>query len=319
MTTELRKLKFDKNGSFKLLQFTDTHNSRILDERTKTAMDYMIDETNPDLVLITGDTVPTGDIKSLDDLKRSIAQNAIPMENRSIPWAITFGNHETDGLAELNITKDDMLKMFMEYPHNINTLGPADIDGSGNDLLLIESSESTTPIFAVWLIDSNSYAPDIIGGVEVRSYAWVCFSQVRWYWDTSIELEKTYGRKIPSLMFMHIPLREFNYYRDFSDFTGEINENPAPSKFNSGLFTAALERGDVKGIFAGHEHINTFVGNWYGITLGYSGGIGYDTYGIKSDDETEQNRLRGARIFYLNENEPETFKTEYLLIGDKIK
>ena len=35
------------------------------------------------------------------------------------------------------------------------------------------------------------------------------------------------------------------------------------------MFSAILDRGDVKGIFCGHDHINTYHGNYYGVLLGY--------------------------------------------------
>jgi hypothetical protein len=80
---------------------------------------------------------------------------------------------------------------------------------------------------------------------------------------------------------------------------GKRNEPEGPAPFNSGMFTAILDRGDVKGVFCGHEHNNTYYGNYYGVLLGYAGNTGFGTYGLSG---AERNRLRGARVFNLDEN-----------------
>ena len=119
-------------------------------------------------------------------------------------------------------------------------------------------------------------------------------------------------------MFLHIPLQEINNIMQPGKFEEEMNEVASCSVMNSGLLLQLFERGDVKGIFAGHDHINNFVGDWYGIKLGFSGSIGYTGYGLKGTNDAEVNRLRGARIFMINENEPETFTTKYVT-ADSIK
>ena len=58
---------------------------------------------------------------------------------------------------------------------------------------------------------------------------------------------------------------------------GERNEEEYPGPINSGMFPAMLERGDVKGVFYGHDHVNTYMGNYYGILLGYAGSTGFGT------------------------------------------
>ena len=54
---------------------------------------------------------------------------------------------------------------------------------------------------------------------------------------------------------------------------GSKRESPACSELNSGLFYACLERGDVKGIFCGHDHGGIwrlpFVGGVYAPEQGF--------------------------------------------------
>ncbi len=89
---------------------------------------------------------------------------------------------------------------------------------------------------------------------------------------------------------------------------GERNQDECPGPFNSGLYSALLERGDVKGVFVGHDHINDYVGNYFGIVLGYAASAGFGTYGLPVN-EPEPNRLRGARVFILHEDAPNDFET----------
>lgn len=49
---------------------------------------------------------------------------------------------------------------------------------------------------------------------------------------------------------------------------------------NSGLFTTLFSARDVKALLVGHDHINDFCGDLFGIKLCYGGGIGYHAYGL---------------------------------------
>lgn len=311
-------LSFRGDGSFKIVQFTDAHYIPVANPRTVSGMNLILDSEKPDLTIVTGDCVETGPCKTLNDLKQAIDHVAQPMEARGIPWAITFGNHDRDNLEQIGISQDAMLGLYQKYPHNINRRNPRGVFGAGNADLLINGGASGQPIFGIWLIDSNAYAPQEISHQKMGGYGWIQFSQVRWYWDASIALEKRYGRKIPSLMFFHIPLQEQRDAMAAAKSTGEMNEACCCGPVNSGLFSAILERGDVKGVFVGHDHINTMVSDWYGVKLGYSGSIGYGTYGLKGKDDKETNRLRGARVFVLREKDPANFETRYLTV-DSLK
>ena len=79
---------------------------------------------------------------------------------------------------------------------------------------------------------------------------------------------------------------------------GERNEDECPGPFNSGMFNAILERGDVKGVFVGHDHVNDYYGNYYGVLLGYAPGTGFGAYGLPGAD---RNRMRGGRVSELTE------------------
>jgi hypothetical protein len=304
------KLHFRADGTFKIVQFSDTQDGANTDPRTITAMNDILDAEKPDFVVITGDCVDTGKCQTQVDLRKAIANIAQPMESRGIPWAVTFGNHDHDNLAALKLSENEMLALYRHYPHNVNKKEPRGISGAGNANLLIDSSTAQSPVFGIWLLDSEAYAPK-----EIRGYDWIHFNQVRWYYETSTALEKRLGAKLPALMFFHIGLCEFKEALAAGKFTGEMNEGVGSSRINSGLFAAVLERGDVKGIFVGHDHIDAGVADYYGVKLGFGGNIGYATYGLEGD-ETARNRLRGARIFTIDERHPADFKTWYVTAAE---
>ena len=311
------KLKFNSNGKFKIVQFNDPQDDERIDRRTIELMEKVLDSEKPDFVVINGDMLASGPDTPLE-LKQAINNLAQPMEQRKINWAITYGNHDEDSTPKNGLDETDMLEIYMSYPHNMNQPSEKGITGTGNSNLLINNSKGTTPAFNLWLLDSGRYAPDEIAGQDFEGYPdwdWLRFNQVNWYYETSKKLEKRFNRKVPSLMFMHIPLWEHRYMWFASkeerseakhelavkkhSIVGERNEDECPGPFNSGMFSAILHRGDVKGVFCGHDHINTYAGNYYGVMLGYAGNCGFGAYGLSG---AEKNRLRGARVFNLDES-----------------
>ncbi|SER60495.1 hypothetical protein [Corynebacterium cystitidis] len=84
--------------------------------------------------------------------------------------------------------------------------------------------------------------------------------------------EQRHGRLIPSLMFSHIPTYEHEdmwnggpgatteaKHRNAIDtffITGEKHEVATVGAINSRIYAACQERGDVRGIYRGHDHLN---------------------------------------------------------------
>lgn len=331
-TNENENLLFNENGKYKIVQFNDTQDDEEIDPRTIELMNKVLDEQQPDLVIVNGDVI-NGDMETPEEVKQAMDNVIQPMEESGIHWAVTFGNHDEDHTEKTGIDEEDMLNYYMSFEHNVNKPDSKDITGTGNANLAIKNSKGNAPAFNVWLFDSGRYAPEEIAGQDFEGYHtwdWIKQDQIQWYTKTSEKLEQTAGYKVPSLAFMHIPLPEFEYMWYGSPYggteeshqkaverhkiTGEKNECVCTGPFNSGLFSAMLDRGDVKGVFSGHDHINTFVGNYYGIMLGYAGSTGFGTYGLGGE---EDHRLRGARVFHLDENaEDVVVNTEMVFAKD---
>ncbi|EID56364.1 metallophosphoesterase family protein [Saccharomonospora xinjiangensis] len=310
------RLRFRQDGGFTIVQFNDTQDDHRTDRRTIELMEHVLDSERPDLVVLVGDNINGGPANATQ-VYQALNNIIQPMERRRIPWAATFGNHDEDSTARTGVDESDMLRFFRRYPHNVNPAGAREITGTGNTNLLIRSARNGKPAFNVWLLDSGRYAPERIAGQDFTGYPtwdWLRADQVRWYLDTSEALERRYGAPVPSLMFQHICLWEHRYMwfasvdsRTEADharavakhsIVGERNEDECPGPFNSGMFSAIQHRGDVRGVFVGHDHINTYVGDYYGVLLGYGPGTGFGTYGLGGADK---HRLRGARVFKLDE------------------
>jgi hypothetical protein len=315
------KLKFAADGKFKIVQFNDTQDGPRTDRRTIELMEKVLDAEKPGFALINGDVI-NGSSQTVTEVKQAINNVVQPMESRGIPWALTFGNHDEDSMPNgTGMDEAKILDFIRSYEFNANSKNDK-IVGESNSQLLIASSKSAKPVFGIWLLDSNRYAPKTVGGQDfegLMSYDWIRPEQIAWYRQASIATENRYG-KVQSLMFFHIPLWEHNHMWYGAQFTsndadhekaikkhsivGVKNEGVYTGAFNSGMFAALQERGDVRGVYCGHDHINTYMGDYYGIELGYGPGTGFGTYGLGG---TENHHLRGARVFELDENKKSVY------------
>ncbi|HMM18714.1 MAG TPA: metallophosphoesterase, partial [Petrimonas sp.] len=86
---EAQKLNFNKNGIFKIAQFTDVHyvpgNSKS--DTALLAIQRVLDMEKPDMVIFTGDIVTGKPVKTgWDNVTKLVI-------DRKIPFAVALGNH----------------------------------------------------------------------------------------------------------------------------------------------------------------------------------------------------------------------------------
>lgn len=297
------ELRCRADGTFKIVMFSDTQDDETLDPRTTALMEKVLDAEKPDFVVVGGDCISGGECGTVDEVKQAITQVARPIETREISWAIVFGNHDQEHFARTHLGKDEVIAYYASFPHNMNVRGDLKIHGVGNDVLLVGDKVGRDPIFCVWLLDSGEYAPKNVGG-----YEWIHADQVAWYHRTSKEIQRRYGHRVPGVMFFHIPLQEFARMHARGVARGDRNEPEAASKIRSSIFPAIVERGDVKGIFCGHDHVNNYVGEWHGVMLGYDAAAGYNSYNLPDSDPSSA-RTHGGRVFLVSESDPWHFRT----------
>ena len=105
-------LKFRADGTFKILQLTDTHYVSG-DPRSRRALlnvEEMLDSEKPDLVIHTGDVIFG---KPAEESLREILS---PIAERRIPFAVTFGNHD----EEFGKNRREAYEIVRSLPYNLN-------------------------------------------------------------------------------------------------------------------------------------------------------------------------------------------------------
>lgn len=278
-----RQLSF-QNGKFKIVQFTDLHwtSGSPKCAETESTIRTILKSENPDIAILTGDIVT--EAPAINGWMSVVEI----FNNAKVPFVVTMGNHDAEHMA-----KDSIYDLLQKSPYYVGTKGPGDVMGCGNCVIPIFDSMTKKKVESVlYCIDSNDYQPDKLYGV----YDWIHFDQIAWYRKQSAHFAScNNGRPLPSLAFFHIPLLEYNeLIGDGKTFGNDREGGVASSKVNSGIFASFLDRKDVMGVFAGHDHDNDYVGINKRILLGYGRVTGADAYG---------ELIRGARIIELYEGE----------------
>jgi hypothetical protein len=288
-------LRFRDDGTFTIVQLTDLHwhNGEPEDLRTLDLVGAVLDLEKPDLVVLTGDVV--GGYDSRDPgggMRRVVA----PIETRGVPWAFAFGNHDDEGPA----SRLELLAVLKEHDGCVAERGPEELPGAGHYVLRVASARGEALAAALYVLDS--------GGANDRGmgdYDWFSGAQVRWYLETARALAAEYAapgpgpvraERLPALAFFHIPLPEYEEVWRTRTCLGFRHEAVCAPAVNPGLFAAFLESGDVMGTFVGHDHVNDFEGDLWGVRLCYGRAGGYGSYG-------RDGFSRGARVIRLREGE----------------
>jgi|GEM_PF-443404 len=291
------KLTYNEDGSFRVLIIADCHmnykaNATDVQE-VKDRIKLLVDNEDPDLVIYTGDN--TINSYSDADLRANLDIITSYVEEKQIPWCHVYGNHD----EEYGMTKAKQQAVYESYEYCVSKSGPADIFGVGNYVLGVYKADGTLGS-VIYCLDSGAYANGSVHSTG-NGYDYVKDNQVEWYKETS-ELLQQYngGTVVPALMAFHIPLYEnrlaYNNRNNkdvVSEWNGERNEDICSSKSDKNdLFETILERGDVKATVSGHDHINDYMFNYYGIKLCNSPNV--------SDLEYHDHRMQGGRVFDMN-------------------
>lgn len=322
------KLKFREDGTFHLLQVSDLQDNcnsgESLKEGTKQRLEAMIEATDPDLVIFTGDQIWPNGLTDEAYFIRYVDRMTEMLEEKGIAWGIVFGNHDNEtGYEGLNSTvrKWRQIEIYESYPHCVAVSGDPDIFGVGNYVIPILSNDESRIEFNVWCLDTGDYTRNIDKTVYDTSnteyysqvdrpdkYDFIKYDQQLWYYNTSTILENyNGGQKITGAMFGHICLPEFkDMYQNREDesvhFTGYRKEEECCASVNSHMFDTILARGDVKGYYTGHDHINNYSGMWQGIELAYGGSLTTDMYGSYNTNLPSP-ETQGGRLFTIVQGE----------------
>ncbi|MBE6775182.1 MAG: hypothetical protein E7543_03220 [Ruminococcaceae bacterium] len=332
------KLQFREDGTFKILQLSDIQDNLYLQPLTKNFIIDLLDKTEPDLVVLTGDNI--GPHKALTKWgNRRLINNVMEIfEERGVKVAAVFGNHD----GENRMSKDEQFAFYQQYTCFIGTETEEEkaLSGSGTyNLPIMSSEDDSRTVFNLWMFDSQEYNEEN----DLGGYGCVQKDQIEWYVKTEKALtDENGGKPVPSLAFQHIIVPEVyevltetgtaenweivsttedyaegysmiksdivytlpEKYRDEDTFLSETCCSP---EYSNGQIQAMIENGNVLGIASGHDHKNSFVIPYEGVDIIQTPTVGFGSYG----DEN-----RGARLITLREDDLSDYETDVIFFRD---
>lgn len=293
-----RALRFREDGSFKMMQWTDVHYTfdDADDARSLALLRDLLASERPDFVMVSGDLV-FGEQAALL-LPKALA----PLCASGIPWSFVFGNHD----AEYADNADELFEILRASAGFVGGDDPHAGKGKGNHFIPIYDRGGRTPWLIAGLDSGRDHPMKKIGG-----YDRVTRQQIDWYLDQVRAWETRQG-DFSVFAFQHMPVPEIEDVWRFETTYGCKREGFGSPTVNSGETAALLEDGHTRALFFGHDHMNSFYGEYFGLTLGYGRASGYGGYG-KPDFP------RGCRMFVLHENPQTPFETyEVLDTGERM-
>ena len=319
------KLNF-KNGKLTIMQISDAQDTQWVRHTMVSMLEKACDKINPDLVVFTGDNILGN---HLDDyrfgsgkrnlkrkqeykiLKRALRHVFRIPEERAIPFAVIFGNHD-----DMNsFTKDEQADIFRAYKMNKGCENTGKLCGTYR--LPVYSSDDSEKLLDLYMIDTAYMDKEndvCVNGVIPETVEW--FRK-----QTAVAAQEGDAN---ALMFMHIPLQEVCEFVDVdeenrqvslrSDCIGKAGEPVTPVEQENGFYDAVLENGKVSMIISGHDHTNNFIGEKDGIKFIATPAASFRCYGSKDS--------RGVRVFEIDENDPYNVNTYTVsmpeLLGDNL-
>ena len=266
-------LKFDENGDFRILHLTDWHTSYPLPELQKQLVFESLAAADPALVVLGGDLSEAAH----EDQAAAIREICDIFVEAKIPFVITFGNHD----YMHGYTIDEMFAFYKEFggEYFIGVDEDPALFGCGTCSLPVYSNDGSRVAYNIYCFDSGD-------SVEGKGYDSVHADQIEWYRAKAEALKSENGGSfVPSVVFQHIIVQEIydklfreadekfsvgvrEYETKTYDLTpipnlssmkdGYIFEKPCPGYYNHGELDAMSENGDIRAIFCGHDHYNSF-------------------------------------------------------------
>lgn len=312
---EEKHLRFNSDGKFTVLNYSDFQDDIILNSVTKRFIKNTLEKVKPDLVVLTGDNIDGRGAKTEKAAKKAIDNYMSVFESFGVPVAIVFGNHDDDSTA---LSKEEQVEFYSSYSVSLMYDEGEDVSGVGNYIVPIYASDSSGKVkFNLYMFD------------DCASSHHLALDQIEWYKAQSDKLSSENGGPVPSIAFQHVimpeiydALKQTDKYRpgavywkgkpyvlpDNASEDSVLNEKPSPDNTDLGELQAFIEQKDVKAVVSGHDHGNAFDVEYKGVRF-----ISTPTAGFRPSGNL---RTRGARIIELDEDG--TFETHRITMFDYI-
>ena len=280
-------LQIPADRDYKILQLTDLHLgfgcfSGKKDRLAMAAVTEIVRKSNPDLIVLTGDSVfPFFPKAGTMDNRKEARKFLAFMDSFQIPYTMVFGNHDCEMGASCN--KEELAEIFKEGKYSIFTEGSRKISGVGNFFLNLVKEDGTV-LLPLVMLDSNMYGD----GWFFSGFDCIHSDQTDWCMERFTEMKKK-NPDLCAMAFFHMPPREFKeaYEKMKSGdrsvqychgSIGEKDEYFGISCKKGDFFQRAVDNGVIKWMFCGHDHLNTLSLIYRGIRLTYGMSIDYLGY-----------------------------------------
>lgn len=231
----------------------------------------MLRTERPDLVILNGDLI-TGEDTLAQDPTKSLEVLLAPMLEAKVPWASTYGNHD----SKYNLTREALLEAETKYPLSLTQRGPQGTDGVTNYFFLLYNVPAAEPVVILWFLDSRGGSSNRTDNVD-NTPNWVSNATTTWFLQKSAELDAQYAN-LEHIVFTHIPPYPFyDAQSQFLDpatspswrgdvlFPGSYGDSPlaiqGESTYSNNTysdqdvaFVDALLARNVHSIWSGHDH-----------------------------------------------------------------
>lgn len=295
--SEFKALEKQVGKDFKIMLFTDIQLwMNVSDDNSAFAMmDKLVEEENPDLIILPGDNV--------SGFTTKIYLNWLikKMESYKIPWAPVYGNHDMEGTASIKWQSS----RYEGAEYCLFDRGPEDLYGMGNYALNIV--EDGNIINTLFFMDNGRYHKYANG---VKKEVYIEEEQIAWYENTAKAIAQYQGEAVPSMVFSHTAMPEMReaveklcpqnpddkfYYVPQELGFGYFAYLPGVAPINTGFIDRAKAVG-LTHVFCGHDHES-------------NGSILYEgvryTYGLKTGKSPKpwnDAKSYGATIIEIGDN-----------------
>ena len=286
--TRIKTIYKQKDKDFTILNLADIQICDLENFSDKKSIhrqiDYLVEQTKPDLITLTGDQVWS------NENRYSIKSIISWMESYKIPWAPVFGNHDCGNEGHIPVASQEYIcDLYEQAEHCLFDRGPTNIGSLGN--YVINIMEDGQIFKTLYMVDA---------GLNQE----VLPAQIDYFkWNLDGITYSNGGIKPSGMAFMHIPVPEFyDAYYAYKDnepnviVQGDVyHYYQLGGQLTSVFFDFALDN-NIDNIVAGHQHGNSFSilykDIWCTASLktGFTGGI----------IDNEEIYLNGATSFTLS-------------------
>ena len=312
------------HDNFRVMQLTDLHLGIQGDlVRNLNFVSKLIDDADPDLIVITGDSfmyASKGIVNALMEMLNNKCKELTESHpDRLTKFAITYGNHDNQGDYHkyyINQTvlkyatkdgkevEDDKYAAFIDYEDDsLNGFTNYYIDLVNDQK---KSADEVDVKYRLHIIDSNTY--HYIG----PKYKYEVIQEDQLNHVSNIHDNATKDKDYIGLAFFHIPLYQFEEIKieyeeasktgeHLSFGQGEFREGVADPYIDNGSYTR-LRKNNIVAYFVGHDHIN-YTDIIYNHKSSDVNDKGILSYGVKSTDQLYHDAdILGYKMIILKDN-----------------